>query len=115
MSNVSSETGRLLEEGNISFFDHELRRATRAAVLKGGVSPQLADEITDIAIHAARQAVEALTRVAFTNPDVRVSIAVFGVAAGLALHRIRELHEIIHNAAREAGATTHTTVAQVRR
>lgn len=91
-----------------NFFDDKLRRAIRASAL--GVVPEThVDEVVDLGLNAAEQAIEALSRLTVDLNSGPVGLSALGIALSLVRYRAGELEGILRDATASIGAP-HSTV-----
>lgn len=89
-----------------NFFDDALRRSLRQTVSMTVPASHL-DEVVDVAMHAAEQSLEALSRILLTPADARVTITSSSIAVGLLIHRLGEVQEAMKAASVASGKPYH--------
>lgn len=94
------------------FFNEDLRRALRQTV-SITIPAQHVDEVVDVAMHAAEQAMATLSRICLAPPDHRVTITSSSVAVGILIHRLGEVQEAMKTAALATGHTYHDATVTV--
>jgi hypothetical protein len=61
----------------------EIRASLIEGCAAGTIPPLYVDEVCDLALHGARQAVDAMERCIKATPDERISISALGISASL--------------------------------
>jgi len=95
-------------------YNEQERAQLKQALLANGVVPQRADQVVDLACHAADRAMSALRDVAAAAPDYGVGMMAFEIALQLARSRMDATFERIREYGRTKGVPQYMAAVDIR-
>lgn len=92
----------------MSAYNEEARGKLRAMFIQNGVRPDRASEITDLACHAADQAVDAMFAVVKRGADYGITMMALETATQLAAAHMTRIFERTHELAEASGCPQYS-------